>query len=78
MQFSMPEKNVVLSIPSRCADEPSTCDYYVAMAPNPENNSYIDVHLEGKADGWIAVGFSNDTFMVSFCKGSYDGIIILH
>ena len=40
------------------------CDYFVAMGLNPANNSYLDVQLEGNAQGWVAIGFSEDRRMV--------------
>ena len=32
---------------------------------NDENSDFIDIHLEGTADGWVAVGFTTSKTMVS-------------
>lgn len=34
------------------------------MHTNINNNNYLDFTLEGKANGWIAVGFSKAPSMV--------------
>ncbi len=39
-------------------------DYYFASRVNPNNPNYMEVVLEGAADGWVAVGFSTDQIMV--------------
>ncbi len=39
-------------------------DYYFASRVNPNNPNYMEVVLEGVADGWVAVGFSTDQIMV--------------
>ena len=35
------------------------------MGPNTANPQYLDVYMEGTADGWMAVGFSDDQIMVN-------------
>ena len=39
------------------------------MGPNTDNSNYLDVYMEGTAEGWMAVGFSENRMMVSsiFC-----------
>ena len=50
-----------------------SCDVYAAMGPNAANADFLDIYLEGTADGWVAVGFSKDTFMVcSECCSNED------
>ncbi|XP_019862333.1 PREDICTED: uncharacterized protein LOC109590936 [Amphimedon queenslandica] len=39
-------------------------DYYFAARFNSDNSSFIDMQLEGSADGWIAVGFTGTRDMV--------------
>lgn len=39
-------------------------DYYVATRINPYDTQYLDIVLEGVADGWAAIGFSQDCLMV--------------
>ena len=31
---------------------------------NAGNSGYLDIYLEGQADGWVAVGFSGSASMV--------------
>ena len=38
---------------------------YVAMDTNRGNDSWLDVYLEGSAEGWVGIGFSNTSSMVS-------------
>ena len=39
--------------------------YYLATRVNPNNRNYLDIVLEGVADGWVAVGFSRNLIMVA-------------
>lgn len=48
--------------PKEC--EQSECDYFVGINTNPENDDFLDFTLEGEAEGWVAVGFSNTSSMV--------------
>ena len=48
--------------PANC--DRQSCDVYAAMGPNAANDDFLDIYLEGTADGWVAVGFSKDTSMV--------------
>ena len=59
---SKPSIEVVL--PRECARNVAECDYYLVLTPNANNDSYLDIHLEAKAKGWVAVGFSLDRLMV--------------
>ena len=49
--------------PPDCA--PSECDVFVGIDTNAGDSSYLDIYLEGQADGWVAVGFSSSPSMVS-------------
>ena len=40
-------------------------DYYLAVRTNSDNSQYVDILLEGDADGWVAVGLSDNRQMVS-------------
>ena len=40
-------------------------DYFFDARRNDENSDFIDIHLEGTADGWVAVGFTTSKTMVS-------------
>lgn len=44
----------------------SSDDYYLRARVNPRNSEYLDVVLEGVANGWVAVGFSINQTMVCF------------
>ena len=46
-------------------------NYYLATRVNPSNESYVDILLEGVADGWVAVGFSQNRQMVRIISDSY-------
>ena len=43
------------------------------MGPNAQNSSYVDIHLEGNEDGWVAIGFSTDKRMVGVVITKYTG-----
>ena len=49
--------------PPGCA--PSACDVFVGIDTNSGNSDFLDIYLEGEADGWVAVGFSSTPSMVS-------------
>ena len=50
-------------IPSNCP--PAQCEVFVGIGTNTGNSSYLDIYLEGQAGGWVAVGFSKTSDMVS-------------
>ena len=54
--------NLEFGLPHGCTK--ANCTYYVAMGPNAEDDKFLDVYLQGTADGWVAVGFSHTTLMV--------------
>ena len=57
--------------PAGCDRE--SCEVYAAMGPNAANPNFLDIYLEGTANGWVAVGFSKDTHMVcSDCCSNED------
>ena len=49
----------------------TSCNVFVTMAANPFNSSYLDIYMEGTADGWVAVGFSNSRIMVRLRVSDY-------
>ena len=49
--------------PSGC--EPDSCNYFVGIDTNEGDSSFLDIYLVGKAKGWVAVGFSETSDMVS-------------
>ena len=48
---------------------PTNCDVFVGIDTNAGDSNYLDIYLEGEADGWVAVGFSSSPSMVS--KAAY-------
>ena len=40
---------------------------YVAIDTNRGNDSWLDIYMEGKAEGWVGVGFTHSAGMVSIC-----------
>ena len=48
-------------IPEGC--QQSQCDYFVGINPST-NKNLIDITLEGRSEGWVAVGFSKTPNMV--------------
>ena len=69
--FSMQAKSqyrVSISSPKGCDQSNSAdghgCDFFLGINTNSENTSYLDFTLEGKAKGWVAVGFSKTPNMV--------------
>ena len=44
----------------------SSCEYFIRMAPNLNDSDFLDIYMEGNLKGWVAVGFSRDTFMVNY------------
>ena len=42
----------------------SSCEVFVGIDTNLGDPSFLDIYLEGEADGWIAVGFTKIASMV--------------
>ena len=42
----------------------SECDVFVGIDTNVGNPDFLDIYLEGHADGWVAVGFTETPDMV--------------
>ena len=74
---------LVTTIPAGC--DPSNCDYYLGIRTNDEDPQFLDFMMVGKAQGWIAVGFSPKqemvdpfgptctiTFLMSLCQPDAD------
>ena len=43
----------------------SRSDFYFAARVNPNNPLYVDMRIEGTANGWVGVGFTPNRTMVS-------------
>ncbi len=61
------------------------CSVYVAIDTNRGNDSWLDIYMEGKAEGWMGVGFTHTPDMVGSCglflvrmhAASYNSIIAI-
>ena len=65
----LPQSNITTyrlshGIPHGCVQ--STCDFFVGINDNSIDKNTLDFTLEGKAKGWIAVGFSKTPNMVVY------------
>ena len=38
--------------------------YFFGARVNSTNSDYLDMRLEGDAEGWVAIGFTNTSSMV--------------
>ena len=43
----------------------SDCVHYIGIDTNIGDNDFLDIYMEGTAAGWVAVGFSETSSMVS-------------
>ncbi len=41
------------------------CDMFIGIDTNTGDNGFLDIYMEGTAEGWVAVGFSETANMVS-------------
>ena len=63
-QTAMPEEySVIARSPSGCAR--SSCDFFFAVQVNADNSSFLDLYMEGNANGWLALGFTTSPNMAS-------------
>ena len=68
LQTRTPEDSrLIVSIPDGC-NIASQCDLFVGISTNEDNSSFFDFYIEGEADGWVAVGFSETQDMVGRTK----------
>ncbi len=56
---------VNVTIPGGCVL--SECDLFIGVDINTGDNGFLDIYMEGTAEGWLAVGFSDTADMVSEC-----------
>ena len=59
------EYRLSLSNPKDCDRSAGKCDFFLGINTNSENSDYLDFTLEGSAKGWVAVGFSKTSNMVT-------------
>lgn len=71
MQSNIENYRLTHQIPKGCV--PPLCDFFMGISTNDNNRSFIDFTLEGRANGWVAVGFSNTSNMVA----SYTLLLVL-
>jgi hypothetical protein len=43
----------------------SECNVFVAIDTNAGDSAFLDIYIEGEAEGWVAVGFTDTPSMVS-------------
>ena len=56
------DSRLIFRSPANC--DPSTCDIFVGIDTNTGNPGFLDIYMEGNAQGWVAVGFSDSPNMV--------------
>lgn len=56
------EFRLILRDPPGCS--PESCDIYVGIDTNPQDPAFLDFYIEGAAQAWVAVGFSESPNMV--------------
>ncbi len=49
--------------PTNCS--PADCDLFIGIDTNAGDDGFLDIYMEGTAEGWVAVGFSETANMVS-------------
>ncbi len=42
----------------------SECDLFIGIDTNTGDSGFLDIYMEGTAEGWLAVGFSETATMV--------------
>ena len=57
-----------MGFPKGCGQSNSKCDYFLGINTNSKDSTLLDVTLVGKANGWVAVGFSQTPDMVILLK----------
>jgi hypothetical protein len=58
---AIPQFPLIFRRPENCLL--GSCNYFVGLGPNPMDPSFLDIYIEGAAQGWIAIGFSLDRLM---------------
>ena len=73
------EYRLSLSYPKDCDRSAGGCDFFLGINTNSENSDYLDFTLEGSAKGWVSVGFSKTSSMVTNVHVHVTvGMIIMH
>ena len=49
-------------MPEGCIE--SECDYFMGISDNEKDTDVLDITLQAKAKGWVAVGFTKTADMV--------------
>lgn len=55
---------IIVGYPEGCVTSSTKCEYFLGINTNSKDSSLLDFALEGKASGWVAVGFSKTPNMV--------------
>ncbi len=56
------EYRFVRSHPEGCSR--ADCNVFIGIDTNTGDNGFLDIYMEGTAEGWVAVGFSETASMV--------------
>jgi hypothetical protein len=62
---------LILRDPPAC--DPDTCNIYVGIDTNTQDPSFLDFYIQGEAQAWVAVGFSESPNMVGLYWGGGGG-----
>ena len=60
--FQVRNFRLIFSNPASCS--PSECGIYVGILNSTTNPGSLEIYMEGDAQGWVAVGFSDSQNMV--------------
>ncbi len=55
--------------PTSCSR--ASCDLFIGIDTNTGDDGFLDIYMEGTAEGWVAVGFSETPNMVSKLDHKY-------
>lgn len=76
LQARDPENyRLIFRSPANCA--PSDCDIFVGIDTNTGNPDFLDIYMEGSAEGWVAVGFSDSPNMVTIIQILCDSVPVV-
>ena len=68
------EYRLTFRTPAGC--NASNCTSFIGIDTNIGNPGVLDIYMEGEAQGWVAVGFTETRSMVRIARILVSGIII--
>ena len=57
------EYRLIFRNPAHCVNA-YDCDIYIGIDTNSGDPNFLDIYMEGRTSGWLAVGFSDSISMV--------------